>query len=445
MAAMLWFLFKYIYDATGIKLKKVNSTGTTTEYAGNYMYEGTGISTDLQFFSHPEGYVSPSAVEGQYNYIYQYKDHLGNIRLTYADDPSNPGTPTIIEESNYYPFGLKHSGYNGGGDTALGNDMAQRWKYNGMELDESFDIDTYDFGARNYDPALGRWMNIDPLAEKFVAFSPFSYALNSPLFFVDPDGKEPIPGPFRGMVTMDRYGSMRVLRITTEQRQALEVYGAVAGFAGMGTTTHWAIGLASFVNAAQSSESNWEQLAEDRLIGLAEAGKSYFEGVFEIPEVQPALGPGVKPTVKAMSTLITVGQVLYAVNKTEPTVQETLEDFTFTFLEADIQGSGISAVNQSLFIPAHIANSKGMTIRGLENKANSMYLTVSIMTNKFDLTTKEGVLKAKKYLEKNQKNVYKLNNYIKKNFNSNKSEPHFGPKTHSGPDSPEKWDLIPRY
>ncbi|MEP3443757.1 MAG: DUF6443 domain-containing protein, partial [Flavobacteriaceae bacterium] len=66
---------QYIYDATGIKLKKVNSTGTTTEYAGNYMYEGTGISTDLQFFSHPEGYVSPSAVEGQYNYIYQYKDH----------------------------------------------------------------------------------------------------------------------------------------------------------------------------------------------------------------------------------------------------------------------------------------------------------------------------------------------------------------------------------
>ncbi|EKF55972.1 YD repeat-/RHS repeat-containing protein, partial [Galbibacter marinus] len=76
---------------------------------------------------------------------------MGNVRLYCSDTDDNgaidPGTE-ILDEKNYYPFGLKHKGYNHG-TSSLGNSVAQRWKYNGKEHDESLDINTYDFGARN--------------------------------------------------------------------------------------------------------------------------------------------------------------------------------------------------------------------------------------------------------------------------------------------------------
>lgn len=177
----------YLYNATGQKVQKVvNATSLPvmmTDYLGGYQYD----NASLKFFPTTEGYVEPSS--GSYKYVYQYKDHLGNIRLSYDN------ALTIKEENNYYPFGLKQDGYNN-----IKNGVENKYKYNGKELQDELGLGVYDYGARFYDPALGRWVNIDPKAEEMRRHSPYNYAFDNPVYFVDPDGMSPTegPGPGRG-------------------------------------------------------------------------------------------------------------------------------------------------------------------------------------------------------------------------------------------------------
>jgi RHS repeat-associated protein len=185
----------YTYDASGVKLKKeifltvrdlFNPVADLTSiYAGNYIYEKDSSGEKLSFFSHPEGYIEKNGTD--YDYVYQYKDHLGNVRLSYQDinNDGSVNSSEIKEENNYYPFGLKHKGYN---NVVTGRD--HKYGYGGKEEQDELGLEWHDFHARNYDASLGRWMNVDPLAEKFYDFTPYNYANNNPIYFIDPDGME---------------------------------------------------------------------------------------------------------------------------------------------------------------------------------------------------------------------------------------------------------------
>ena len=118
---------------------------------------------------------------------------LGNEKIVDCSPP-NPETgaqnclsyfiSSILEESHYYPFGLKHSGY------TYTSQSSYLYKYNGKELQTELGLNLYDYGARNYDAAIGRWMNIDPLAEKFTNISMYTYVADNPIFYLDPDGQD---------------------------------------------------------------------------------------------------------------------------------------------------------------------------------------------------------------------------------------------------------------
>jgi RHS repeat-associated protein len=139
-----------------------------------------GIKTpDLQFFPTAEGFYDYKKDQ----YIYQYKDHLGNTRVSFARNIQTQALE-IVDKNDYYPFGMNHFGT---GTAMFGAGSYKNYKYNGKELQES---GMYDYGARMYMSDIGRWGVIDPLAEKMTRHSPYNYAFNNPISFIDPDGRE---------------------------------------------------------------------------------------------------------------------------------------------------------------------------------------------------------------------------------------------------------------
>ncbi|UFH53659.1 RHS repeat-associated core domain-containing protein [Spirosoma sp. KNUC1025] len=156
----------YTYDGGGQKRQRVDPTGTTLyEGAFEYKADGTLLRIALE-----EGQMLRDPVTGVYTVQYYLRDHLGNVRQVLNEDQS------VAQQTEYYAFGLSISRQMG----------ANKYLYNGKEHQPV--TGWLDYGARMYEPALGRWMVVDPLAEVSRRWSPFAYVYNNPMNFTDPDG-----------------------------------------------------------------------------------------------------------------------------------------------------------------------------------------------------------------------------------------------------------------
>nr|WP_262908490.1 RHS repeat-associated core domain-containing protein [Chryseobacterium sp. R2A-55] len=132
----------------------------------------------MQFVPTAEGFNSFT----ENRYIYQYKDHLGNVRVSFA---AEGGVAKSVDTNDYYPFGMNH--LKNDGESFFGTSSYKNYKFGAKELQET---GFYDFDARFYMPDLGRFGTIDPLSKKSRRWSPYRYAYNNPLRFIDPDGME---------------------------------------------------------------------------------------------------------------------------------------------------------------------------------------------------------------------------------------------------------------
>ncbi len=229
----------FVYDALGNKWYKFSKDGAMEEAKGTayifgmqYEFKENGhIKYDwkLMFIGTDEGYVSavyPDGIDNKFKfqYVYNHTDHLGNIRQNITREN---GRLTVLREHNYYPFGLLHRGYNEEKEdlkydkerdfifTVQAQAGRYKYKFQGQERQEDLDLGWDSFKYRNYDYAIGRFFNVDPLAEKFPYNGVYNFSENRVV-----DGRE-----FEGL---------EVLIVT--KRASLSVYGTMA------TETGFAIG-----------------------------------------------------------------------------------------------------------------------------------------------------------------------------------------------------------
>lgn len=163
----------YTYDATGRKLSK-NYNGTVRNYVDGIEYNGSTID----IIHTEEGIARNNA--GIYSYEYNLTDHLGNVRVSFTKN-INSQELDILQRDDYYAFGKRKD--------PVVKPGTNKYLYNGKEIQDELG-GQYDYGARFYDPVIGRFTTIDPHSDRYVEHSPYNYVSNNPLIYIDPTGKD---------------------------------------------------------------------------------------------------------------------------------------------------------------------------------------------------------------------------------------------------------------
>ncbi|WP_353151451.1 DUF6443 domain-containing protein [Chryseobacterium sp.] len=177
---------KYLYNAAGTKLRKIYTYGSgrtnmetvdTTDYLDGFQY----TNNELSFVPTSEGYYDFV----QNKYIYNYTDQVGNIRLAYYKDAS--GNLKIDRTTHYYPFGLEF-----GGELNISNSITPNYTYSSQGQEKQTETGWSSYRWRNYDAAMARFFNVDPLAEDYNTWSTYAFSGNRVVDARELEGLEPV-------------------------------------------------------------------------------------------------------------------------------------------------------------------------------------------------------------------------------------------------------------
>ena len=181
-------LVNYSYLADGTKVSALDSEGDGLLHLGSLIYRKQGESISLESAGFAGGrFVAKETADGNVMVpMFHVTDHLGSVRAV-VDGVSGE----VVETNDYYPFGSRWN-------TATNlTDQTNRFRYNSKEEQSSLypesvrnAVSYIDYGARQYDPVLGRWFAPDPLSDKYYGISPYAFCGNNPIRYEDVDGED---------------------------------------------------------------------------------------------------------------------------------------------------------------------------------------------------------------------------------------------------------------
>lgn len=179
-----------------------------------------------------------NANKDEFSFRYYNKDHIGNIREVVDENGE------VLQVMNYYPYGTPFCD-----PSSSFNSEFQPYKYNGKELDLMHGLDTYDYGARQYNSIIATWDKIDPQCESYSYMSPYNYCLDNPVNTTDQDGEGPIIGAVIG-------GGIELAT------QMIEKYDSnLSVFDNLSQNVNWTnVGIASAEGALTSGVSAFKSL-----------------------------------------------------------------------------------------------------------------------------------------------------------------------------------------
>lgn len=161
----------YLYLADGTKIGATNSMNNGLIYLGSLVYQQLGESIILESFGFDGGRIVKTS--SGYSIQYYATDYLHSVRAVIDEEGKQ------IDHMNYYPFGLKWV-------KPESEVTTNRYLFNGKESQMTFNLNVLDYGARMYDPTIGRWFVPDPAKQ---LMNPYVFCGNNPVINIDEDGQ----------------------------------------------------------------------------------------------------------------------------------------------------------------------------------------------------------------------------------------------------------------